>query len=375
MLGALAEGRSEIEGFLEGEDTRATAAIFARLGVCIQAPSASRRVVHGVGLHGLQAATGPLDCGNAGTGMRLLAGLLAGQAFDSTLVGDASLSRRPMGRVITPLRAMGATIEAGEGGLPPLRIHANKGLQGIDFKSPVASAQVKSAVLLAGLYARGTTRVQEPHPTRDYTERMLRAFGVEVGVEGLDDGQRVRERQPAGWSAPDRTPQAVGDLRTARRTWGAIRIWRGTTTFSPAEERLLRTFASQGALALERANLAASETRARVLEESDRLKSALLSSVSHELRTPLATIKASASSLLSGAVGFVLAVYLTVQKLVYGLEIAGRPLLLLSVLLILVSFQFITMGLLAEMLARTYHESQNKPIYVIKEVLDERRRA
>ena len=196
MLGALAEGRSEIEGFLEGEDTRATAAIFARLGVRIEAPSASRRVVHGVGLHGLQAATGPLDCGNAGTGMRLLAGLLAGQAFDSTLVGDASLSRRPMGRVITPLRAMGANIEAGEGGLPPLRIHANKGLQGIDFKSPVASAQVKSAVLLAGLYARGTTRVQEPHPTRDYTERMLAAFGWPVrfspGEASLEGGHRLR---------------------------------------------------------------------------------------------------------------------------------------------------------------------------------------
>lgn len=208
MLGALAEGSSEIEGFLEGEDTRATAAIFGRLGVRIEAPSASRRIVHGVGLHGLQAPAGALDCGNAGTGMRLLAGLLAGQAFDSELVGDASLSRRPMGRVITPLQAMGARIEANEGGLPPLRIHGNKVLQGIEFKTPVASAQVKSAVLLAGLYARGTTQVSEPHPTRDYTERMLAAFGWPVrfgpGHASLEGGHRLRAtpvRVPADFSS------------------------------------------------------------------------------------------------------------------------------------------------------------------------------
>ena len=208
MLGALAEGSSEVQGFLEGEDTRATAAIFARLGVRIEAPSASRRIVHGVGLHGLGAASEPLDCGNAGTGMRLLAGLLAGQAFDSVLVGDQSLSRRPMGRVITPLQAMGAVIEAGEGGLPPLRIHGNKVLQAIDFKSPVASAQVKSAVLLAGLYARGSTRVVEPHPTRDYTERMLAAFGWPVrfspGEARLEGGHRLRATQvvvPADFSS------------------------------------------------------------------------------------------------------------------------------------------------------------------------------
>ncbi|MFY2764911.1 3-phosphoshikimate 1-carboxyvinyltransferase [Arenimonas sp. MALMAid1274] len=180
MLAAIADGTSEIEGFLEGEDTRATAAIFQSLGVRIDAPDPSRRRVHGVGLHGLRGAPGPLDCGNAGTGMRLLAGLLAGQAFESVLVGDASLSRRPMGRVITPLRQMGTRIDAAEGGLPPLTIHANNVLQAIDYELPVASAQVKSAVLLAGLYARGETRVREPHPTRDYTERMLAAFGWPV---------------------------------------------------------------------------------------------------------------------------------------------------------------------------------------------------
>jgi len=196
MLAALADGVSEITGFLEGEDTRATAAIFGQLGVRIDAPAASTRVVHGVGLHGLQAAGSPLDCGNAGTGMRLLAGLLAGQAFDSVLVGDASLSRRPMGRVTEPLTRMGARIETGEGGLPPIRIHSRNVLQAIDFEPSIASAQVKSAVLLAGLYAEGETRVREPHPTRDYTERMLSAFGWPVdfrpGDVRLTGGHRLR---------------------------------------------------------------------------------------------------------------------------------------------------------------------------------------
>lgn len=208
MLAAIAEGQSRVEGFLEGEDTRATAAIFGRLGVRIDAPSPSQRIVTGVGLHGLHAAGGPLDCGNAGTGMRLLAGLLAGQSFDSTLVGDESLSRRPMARVIEPLSRMGARIEAAEGGRPPLRIRGNNVLQGIDYQCPIASAQVKSAVLLAGLYAQGETRVREPHPTRDYTERMLVAFGWPVvfspGEARLAGGHRLRAtdvRVPADFSS------------------------------------------------------------------------------------------------------------------------------------------------------------------------------
>jgi 3-phosphoshikimate 1-carboxyvinyltransferase len=195
MLTAIAEGTSHIHGFLEGEDTRATARILQQLGVRIEAPSAGERVVHGVGLHGLQASDAPLDCGNAGTGMRLLAGLLAGQRFASTLVGDQSLSTRPMGRVIRPLAAMGARIEAREGGLPPLRIDINNGLQAIDFTNEPASAQVKSAVLLAGLYAEGETRVSEPRPTRDYTERMLSGLGWPVWIEGnqvrLEGGRKL----------------------------------------------------------------------------------------------------------------------------------------------------------------------------------------
>jgi 3-phosphoshikimate 1-carboxyvinyltransferase len=179
MLGALAEGDSHIRGFLEGEDTRATAAVFAQLGVSIETPAPGERLVHGVGLRGLRAADRPLDCGNAGTGMRLLTGLLAGQSFDSTLVGDASLSRRPMRRVTEPLARMGARIDARDG-LPPLHIHGGQRLEGIRYELPVASAQVKSALLLAGLYAGGETEILEPHPTRDYTERMLAAFGWPV---------------------------------------------------------------------------------------------------------------------------------------------------------------------------------------------------
>lgn len=196
MFAALADGVSTIDGFLEGEDTRATAAIFSRLGVRIETPSPSRRIVHGVGVDGLKAADGELDCGNAGTGMRLLAGLLAAQPFDSVLVGDASLSKRPMRRVTGPLAQMGAKIDTQDDGTPPLRIHGGQVLTGIDYTLPVASAQVKSALLLAGLYAQGETSVTEPHPTRDYTERMLSAFGVEIefspGHARLRGGQRLR---------------------------------------------------------------------------------------------------------------------------------------------------------------------------------------
>jgi 3-phosphoshikimate 1-carboxyvinyltransferase len=196
MFAALADGISKIDGFLEGEDTRATAAIFSKLGVRIDTPSPSQRIVHGVGIDGLQAPDGSLDCGNAGTGMRLLAGLLAAQRFDSVLVGDASLSKRPMRRVTAPLAKMGARIDTEEGGLPPLRILGGQALQGIDYTLEVASAQVKSALLLAGLYADGETVVREPHPTRDYTERMLAAFGADIefspGYACLRGGQRLR---------------------------------------------------------------------------------------------------------------------------------------------------------------------------------------
>ncbi len=175
ILGALGEGVTEVAGLLEGADVLATLAAFRAMGVPADGPEEGRVRIHGVGLHGLQAPARPLDCGNSGTAMRLLAGLLAGQAFDCELVGDASLHRRPMGRVLDPLRAMGAEIAA-SGGRAPLRI-SGRPLQGIDYVLPMASAQVKSAILLAGLYARGRTCVTEPAPTRDHTERMLAGSG------------------------------------------------------------------------------------------------------------------------------------------------------------------------------------------------------
>ena len=207
MLAAIADGNSRIEGFLEGADTRATAGIFRQLGVTIEAPGEGVRIVHGVGMDGLRQADGVLDCGNAGTAMRLLAGLLSAQGFDSVLVGDASLGKRPMRRVTGPLAAMGALVET-EDGHAPLRIHGGRALQGREHVLPVASAQVKSALLLAGLWARGETVVREPHPTRDYTERMLAAFGADVanapGRAALRGGQRLRAtdvRVPADFSS------------------------------------------------------------------------------------------------------------------------------------------------------------------------------
>jgi 3-phosphoshikimate 1-carboxyvinyltransferase len=184
MLGALASGVTRVSGFLEGEDSLATLAAFRALGVHIEGPDAGRVTVHGVGLHGLRVPAAPLYLGNSGTSMRLMSGLLAGQAFDCVLTGDASLSGRPMRRVVDPLGAMGARIDTTERGTAPLHIHAGAGLQGIAYDMPVASAQVKSSLLLAGLYASGTTCVTEPAPTRDHTERMLAGMGYPLQRDG-----------------------------------------------------------------------------------------------------------------------------------------------------------------------------------------------
>ncbi len=184
MLGSLAEGTTHVEGFLEGEDALATIQAFRDMGVVIEGPHHGRVTVHGVGLHGLKAPVGPLYMGNSGTSMRLLSGLLAAQPFDTTLTGDPSLSKRPMNRVAKPLREMGAVIETGPEGRPPLMIKGDQRLTGMDYEMPMASAQVKSCLLLAGLYAAGRTSVTEPAPTRDHTERMLRGFGYPVTVDG-----------------------------------------------------------------------------------------------------------------------------------------------------------------------------------------------
>ncbi len=184
MLGSLAEGVTRVSGFLEGEDSLATLEAFRSMGVNIEGPDQGRVVIHGVGMQGLKAPEGPLDLGNSGTSMRLLAGLLAGQGLDLTLTGDASLSSRPMRRVTDPLALMGAKVETTEAGTAPLRIHPVPFLKAIDYELPVASAQVKSCVLLAGLYADGETCVTEPAPTRDHTERMLQGFGYELKKQG-----------------------------------------------------------------------------------------------------------------------------------------------------------------------------------------------
>lgn len=184
MLGSLADGVTEVSGFLEGEDSLATLKAFRAMGVHIEGPRDGRVTIHGVGMHGLKKPAGPLDCGNSGTSMRLLSGLLAGQAFDAVLTGDSSLSRRPMKRVTAPLAQMGARIDATEKGTSPLHIHGGSSLKAISYVMPMASAQVKSCLMLAGLYATGKTCVTEPGVTRDHTERMLQAFGYEVETQG-----------------------------------------------------------------------------------------------------------------------------------------------------------------------------------------------
>lgn len=194
MLGAIADGVTDIEGFLAGEDCLATLRALAALGVQMQRPQETHVRVSGVGLHGLAAAPAPLDMGNAGTAIRLMMGLLAWQRFDSTLIGDESLMRRPMERVAVPLQMMGARIHTREG-RPPVEIRGTPQLRAIHYSLPVASAQVKSAVLLAGLAAAGRTQLTEPAPARDHTERMLGAFGVKLQHEGrtitLEGGQRL----------------------------------------------------------------------------------------------------------------------------------------------------------------------------------------
>jgi 3-phosphoshikimate 1-carboxyvinyltransferase len=186
MLGSLADGITEVSGFLEGEDALATLQAFRDMGVVIEGPNQGKVRIHGVGLNGLQAPPGPIYVGNSGTTIRLLSGLLAAQQFDTELSGDESLSKRPMERVAKPLRLMGAQIESGEGGRPPLKIKGGSDLKAISYEMPMASAQVKSCLMLAGLYADGVTSVTEPAPTRDHTERMLQGFGYAVAQNGSE---------------------------------------------------------------------------------------------------------------------------------------------------------------------------------------------
>ena len=207
MLGGVADGVTRVTGYLDSADVRATVAAMRAMGVRIDA-SGGELTIEGRGGQSLAPPAAPLDMGNSGTAMRLLAGLLAGQRVPATLVGDASLSRRPMGRIIEPLRRMGANVRA-EGGVPPVIVGGSDPLKGIEYRSPVASAQVKSAVLLAALGASGTTRVIEPKLTRDHTERMLRDFGCRI-----EFGEGVCQMEGPQALAP-RSVAVPGDLSSA----------------------------------------------------------------------------------------------------------------------------------------------------------------
>ena len=191
ILASLAAGQSRIEGLLQGEDVRATTSACRQLGAKIHTENETL-LIDGVGAEGLSAPVGPLDMGNSGTAMRLLAGVLASQPFSSELIGDRSLSARPMRRIVHPLTLMGARIKTSDAGTPPLLITGNPHLKGINYASPVASAQVKSCVLLAGLYAQGETRVCEPQKSRDHTEKMLPSFGVPLIADcAVSGGSRL----------------------------------------------------------------------------------------------------------------------------------------------------------------------------------------
>lgn len=183
MFGAISRGLTEIDGFLQGADCLSTIACFQHMGVSIE-NLGNRVLVHGNGMRGLKQPDGVLDCGNSGTTTRLLSGLLSAQPFSVTLTGDESIQKRPMNRIITPLSQMGASIQSmGGNGCAPLQIEGRK-LHGISYQSPVASAQVKSSILLAGLYADGETRVTEPYLSRNHSELMLSHFGADVRTEG-----------------------------------------------------------------------------------------------------------------------------------------------------------------------------------------------
>lgn len=191
MFGGIAKGRTVVHGLLEGEDVLNTAAAMRAMGASIEKRSDGTWVCEGVGVGNLKSPAGPMEMGNSGTSTRLLAGLVAGHPITASFTGDASLSKRPMGRIITPLESMGANFEASDGGKLPMTVHGAKSVKAIHYKLPVASAQVKSAVLLAGLRADGITTVVETKPTRDHSENMLRHFGVKVDVEDMDGGAQA----------------------------------------------------------------------------------------------------------------------------------------------------------------------------------------
>ncbi|GAA5345669.1 3-phosphoshikimate 1-carboxyvinyltransferase [Planifilum fimeticola] len=247
MLGAIADGTTRIENFLPGDDCHHTIECFQRLGVKIEREGATTLTVHGKGWKGLREPDQCLDVGNSGTTIRLLLGILAGSPFFSTVYGDASIARRPMARVVEPLRRMGARIDGRAGGrFAPLAVRGGE-LKGIEYHSPVASAQVKSCLLLAGLRAEGWTKVKEPHPSRDHTERMLKAFGAELSLG--EGAVSVR----GGQSLAGRHVRVPGDISSAAFLFAAALLVPGSRVtirdvgINPTRTGILDVFRSMGA--------------------------------------------------------------------------------------------------------------------------------
>ncbi len=249
LFASIAEGTTEVSGFLAGEDTLNTAKAMRMLGIPVEDAGPGSLVVRGKGLRGLSEPAGVLDLGNSGTGMRLLAGLLAGQPFFSVLTGDQYLVKRPMGRVVEPLRSMGAVIDGRDGGkLAPLAIRGGAGIKAISYASPVASAQVKSAVLLCGLFADGMTSVSEPHKSRDHTERLLRFFGADVREEGLRVSVRGRQvlRAPGRLEIPSDISSAAFFLVAASIVPGSDLLV-GNVGVNPTRTGIIDVLRSMGA--------------------------------------------------------------------------------------------------------------------------------
>lgn len=246
MFGSLAKGTTRVTHFLEGADCLSTIDCFRSMGVSIE-KNEHEVLIHGKGLHGLKAPQTILDCGNSGTTMRLLSGILAAQPFSSELTGDASIRKRPMKRIMTPLSLMGADIESRDGtGCAPLKIRGKR-LQGIRYASPVASAQVKSAVLLAGLFADGVTSVTEPYVSRNHTELMLRGFGARIASEGTTASVFPAEELFAqDISVPGDISSAAYFLTAALLIPGSSLLLKNVGV-NPTRDGILRVFRNMGA--------------------------------------------------------------------------------------------------------------------------------
>ena len=273
MLGSIAKGPTEVTGFLEADDTRATLRAVRSLGIAVAADGEGALWIHGAGRDGLKRPAGPLYLGNSGTGLRLLAGLLAGQPFDSTLAGDESLSRRPMRRIADPLARMGAQVEPAPGGTPPLTVRGGRRLAGTEHRLEVASAQVKSCLLLAGMYACGRTRIEESATSRDHTERMLAGFGYEV------ERSRGEVSVVGGGELTGQAVSVPGDLSSAAFFLvGACIAPRGRVRMpgvgvNPTRDGVLRILERMGAdVALENRRESGGEPVADLVAAASRLK-------------------------------------------------------------------------------------------------------